>query len=1773
MVSQNVSFFLLLILSSLLVTVLSAEPNLEVEAEALKAFKNAITDDPLAALADWNSSNHHCNWSGITCDPSSNLVVLILIFEKHLTGQISPFLGNLSALQVLDLDSNSFSGSIPAQLGQCSQLIGLGLYNNSLSGSIPAELGVLQNLQLLVLNDNYLIGNIPESICNCSSLTVFSVSFNNLTGTIPKDIGNLISLQNFLAYRNKLVGSIPASIGRLRALQAFSLSQNLLSGTIPPEIGNLSNLEHLVLYENSFGGEIPSELGRCKELVALDLNDNQFTGSIPPELGNLVHLGSLHVYNNRLNSKIPTSLFELKSLTRLGLSQNEFTGTLPQELGSLRSLEWLTLHSNKFSGEIPSSITNLTNLTYLSLGFNSLTGELPSIIGLLYNLRNLTVNSNLLEGSIPSSITNCTHLAIASFAYNRITGKIPTGLDKLQNLTFLSFGENRMSGEIPDDLFNCSNLVTLDLAVNNFTGLLKPGIGKLYNLQRLKIVSNIFEGLIPQEIGNLSQLNTLTLAGNSFTGFIPPELSKISLLQGLSLGDNGFEGAIPEKLFELKQLTYLDLQNNKLTGPIPDAVSKLELLSHLNLQGNKLNGTIPKSMEGLDRLVSLDLSHNHLTGSAPGSVIASMKSLQEYLNLSYNLLEGSIPGELGKLEMVQAIDISNNHFSGSIPKMLEGCRNLFSLDLSGNKLSGSIPAEAFSRMDVLTSLNLSKNNLEGEIPQELTNLKHLSSLDLSQNKLKGAIPEGFAKNPTLKHLNLSFNQLEGRVPEAGIFRSINSSNLVGNPELCGTKSYRPCSRGSSNHLSKKTKLILLVLGSVSVLLILVIVISTLNRCAKKRKSQRVEDPEPEFTAALSLKRFDREELENATGSFSEHNILGCSSLSTVYKGQLRDGEIIAVKKLNLQQFSAESDKCFYREAKTLGNLRHRNLAKVLGYAWETRKLKALVLKYMENGSLEHVIHLPQLDKSRWTLSKRIDVFISIASGLDYLHSGYDFPIVHCDLKPSNILLDGDWEAHVSDFGTARMLGVHLQGKSSLSSASAFEGTIGYLAPEFAYMRTVTTKVDVFSFGIVMMEFLTKRRPTGINEGGGLPISLSQLVQKAIEDGINGILQISDPELILNISQKEVEVLEELFKLTLVCTYPNPEDRPNMNEVLTILLKGAIPEKLFELKQLTYLDLQNNKLTGPIPDAVSKLEFLSHLNLQGNKLNGSIPKSMEGLDRLVSLDLSHNHLTGSAPGSVIASMKSLQEYLNLSYNLLEGSIPGELGKLEMVQAIDISNNHFSGSIPKMLEGCRNLFSLDLSGNKLSDAIPAEAFSRMDVLTSLNLSKNNLEGEIPQELTNLKNLSSLDLSQNKLKGAIPEGFAKNPTLKHLNLSFNQLEGRVPEAGIFRSINASNLVGNPELCGTKSYRPCSRGSSNHLSKKTKLILLVLGSVSVLLILVLVISTLNRCAKKSNSKRVEDPEPEFTAALSLKRFDREELENATGSFSEHNILGCSSLSTVYKGQLRDGEIIAVKKLNLQQFSAESDKCFYREAKTLGNLRHRNLAKILGYAWETRKLKALVLKYMENGSLEHVIHLPQLDKSRWTLSKRIDVFISIASGLDYLHSGYDFPIVHCDLKPSNILLDGDWEAHVSDFGTARMLGVHLQGKSSLSSASAFEGTIGYLAPEFAYMRTVTTKVDVFSFGIVMMEFLTKRRPTGINEGGGLPISLSQLVQKAIEDGINGILQISDPELILNISQKEMEVLEELFKLTLVCTYPNPEDRPSMNEVLTILLKVRKTSQ
>nr|XP_043633935.1 LRR receptor-like serine/threonine-protein kinase FLS2 [Erigeron canadensis] len=421
--------------------------------------------------------------------------------------------------------------------------------------------------------------------------------------------------------------------------------------------------------------------------------------------------------------------------------------------------------------------------------------------------------------------------------------------------------------------------------------------------------------------------------------------------------------------------------------------------------------------------------------------------------------------------------------------------------------------------------------------------RHVVSISLHGKKLKAEVSRFLGKLSSLKFLDLSQN-------------SGNPSLCIKKTQLCtlsrSLKSLALEEKSPPNHSFQRTAAISGAVSCIAVFIILTFAF-LICRVVRKKKLRDLESAKPEpYIPRLDYKRFYRKELEDATDNFSEGNVLGTGGLSTMYKGKLENGRMIVVKNFKFKQHSTVSVKSFQREMETLGKLRHKNLLKVLGYAWESERIKAMVLEYMENGNLDTFIHESTFDRSGWGLSKRVDILVSVASGLAYLHSGYDFPIIHCDLKPSNILLDERWNAHISDFGMARIIvGVHQQDGSCVSSASAFAGSIGYLAPEFSYMRKVTTKVDVFSFGIIMMESITGKRPTELTQQAGINLTLPQLVEQALSDGINGQLMIVDPNLAPGFRTNQV-VIEQLLKLALSCTKIDPKLRPDMKEVMYFL---------------------------------------------------------------------------------------------------------------------------------------------------------------------------------------------------------------------------------------------------------------------------------------------------------------------------------------------------------------------------------------------------------------------------------------------------------------------------------------------------------------------------------------------------------------------------------------------------------------------------------------------
>ncbi|XP_023917372.2 receptor kinase-like protein Xa21 isoform X1 [Quercus suber] len=502
----------------------------------------------------------------------------------------------------------------------------------------------------------------------------------------------------------------------------------------------------------------------------------------------------------------------------------------------------------------------------------------------------------------------------------------------------------------------------------------------------------------------------------------------------LVMDGNKFTGTIPSDIGNLQKLQRLFLNNNKLSGRLPITLGNLSLVSDMHFENNRLHGTIPSSIGKCKNLNLLDLSQNNLNGPIPKQLFA-ISTLSISLKLARNFLIGSLPSEVGNLVHLAELDISENKLSGEIPSSLSSCTSLEYLYMEGNFFQGVIP----------TSLSTSRG---------------IQVMDLSRNKLSGQIPN-FLDKLSLENLNLSFNDFEGEVPTKGVFANASALSIVGNKRLCGGISKLKLPRCVTKGNKKmKSHLAIKILVSMACVILAVTTVSFF--LFYWHKNRRNETTSGSYLRK-SLLKVSYQMLLKATDGFSTANLIGVGSFGSVYKGILgEDGSIVAVKVLNLQRKGAS--RSFISECETLKNIRHRNLVKIItccsSVDFHGNDFKALVYEFMPNGNLENWLHdletyFGQVEIQNLNLLQRINIAIDVACALNYLHHHCPVPVVHCDLKPSNILFDYDMIAHVGDFGLAKFL--LEQTNSKQSSSIGIRGTIGYTPPEYGLGSEVSTR--------------------------------------------------------------------------------------------------------------------------------------------------------------------------------------------------------------------------------------------------------------------------------------------------------------------------------------------------------------------------------------------------------------------------------------------------------------------------------------------------------------------------------------------------------------------------------------------------------------------------------------------------------------------------------------------------------------------------------------------
>ncbi|KAI3683408.1 hypothetical protein L1987_83911 [Smallanthus sonchifolius] len=788
-------------------------------------------------------------------------------------------------------------------------------------------------------------------------------------------------------------------------------------------------------------------------------------------------------------------------VTAINLASKSLTGTLPPEINQLSQLKTLAVQRNSLNGDLP-TLPNLTLLQQLILDSNNFTSIPPDFFSGLNNLQTFSISDNrdLSPWFLPETLTQNSNLQSFQASNAKITGSIPDIFDGLLNLQNLRLSYNNLTGTLPRS-FGGSQIQNLWLNNQN------QGLSGTLDV-----------------ISSMSQLSQVWLQANSFTGAIP-DLTNCTVLFDLQLRDNQFTGLVPESLMSLPRLLNVTLQNNKLQGPLP--VFK----------------------DGVH--VELGIDTNSFCLPTPGPCDRQVTVLLE------------VAGAIGYPMSLAQSWKGNDACQGWVFVSCDSSeKNVTSVSFGKQRFSGTI-SPAFANLTSLRSLSLNDNNLVGSIPDVLTTLPDLQLLEVSNNNLSGPVP---VFPPRVKFTHTGNALLGQNVSSRPTGSGSGSGNTGGS------------SSGSAKGASVSTGMVVgIVIG---VLVFVVIVLFVCYKCYMKKKNQKpgkVQDPEngkqivqasamggssnahKGLSELQSQSSGDHTEmsvfeggnvvisiqlLREVTNNFSEENILGRGGFGVVYKGELHDGTKIAVKRMESGVMGTKGLKEFQAEIAVLTKVRHRHLVALLGYCINGNE-RLLVYEYMPQGTLsQHLFESKEYKTNPLSWKQRVSIALDVGRGVEYLHSLAQQSFIHRDLKPSNILLGDDMCAKVADFGLVKNAP---DGKYSVETRLA--GTFGYLAPEYAATGRVTTKVDVYAFGVVLMELITGRK--ALDET--MPDDRSHLVTwfRRVLISKENIIKAIDQTL----DTDDEETLDSICKVAELaghCTAREPYQRPDMGHAVNVL---------------------------------------------------------------------------------------------------------------------------------------------------------------------------------------------------------------------------------------------------------------------------------------------------------------------------------------------------------------------------------------------------------------------------------------------------------------------------------------------------------------------------------------------------------------------------------------------------------------------------------------------
>ncbi|XP_038691840.1 probable LRR receptor-like serine/threonine-protein kinase At1g53430 isoform X2 [Tripterygium wilfordii] len=891
------------------------------------------------------------------------------------------------------------------------------------------------------------------------------------------------------------------------------------------------------------------------------LKGYNLTGVLAEEFGNLTYLQQLDLTRNYINGTIPASFGRLP-LTNLSLLANRLSGSIPPEIGNISTLLELVLEDNLLGGQLPENLGSLGSLARLLLSANNFTGEIPETFGKLRNFTDFRIDGSSLSGKIPDFIGNWTKLDRLDLQGTGLAGPIPQTISQLTNLTELRISDlNGSSSTFPDlqGMINMEQLILRNCLINDS-------------------IPNTFEGN--------TKLKELDLSFNRLTGEIPATFQNLGSLQYMFLTNNSLTGEVPGWIFSSNNKN-LDLSYNNFTGSPATGCEMPEVnlvASHSSSQSNSVNWCFTNELS----CSSTTQYHSLFINCGGGVMSVEGDDYEEDLNPRG-------PSTFNSVGQKWAYSSTGTYMNNDDAAFL--ATNSFSLNVSGEEFYKTARLAPLSLKYYGLCLQTGSYKVKLHFAEIMyTHDQTFSSLgrrifdvsiqgqvvlkDFNIMEVAGGVGKGIVRE--FDDIYVGDSSLEIHLYWAGKGTTAVPDRGVYGP-LISAISVTPNFKVDTGGLSTGAIVGIVIASCVGVILILFVL-----RMRGYLGGKYDEDKE---LRALDLQTgyFSLRQLKAATNNFGAANKIGEGGFGPVYKGTLSDGAVIAVKQLSSR--SKQGNREFVNEIGMISALQHQNLVRLYGCCIEGNQL-LLVYEYLENNSLARALFGPEDQRLNLNWETRKKISMGIARGLFYLHEESRLKIVHRDIKATNVLLDKDLTAKISDFGLAK-----LDEEENTHISTRIAGTIGYMAPEYAMRGYLTDKADVYSFGVVLLEIVSGKSNTNYRPKEEFVYLLDWAY---VQQEQGNLLELVDPSLGSNYSAEEAV---RMLNLALLCTNPSPTLRPSMSMVLS-MLQGKTPVQAPLVNRGSNPDARFKAFEIPSHDSQTNISTFSH-NSQQDQRNISI----------------------------------------------------------------------------------------------------------------------------------------------------------------------------------------------------------------------------------------------------------------------------------------------------------------------------------------------------------------------------------------------------------------------------------------------------------------------------------------------------------------------------------------------------------------------------------------